>query len=140
MHMICNRIPDSDEIIESRWRFGNVNYQHIYEKGGMKRLANYIVKKPDEEVWKQLSLFPEEERKQFIKYSTSRNLVRPRPERKKLKNIPRGLLTGEPAPTKGYWIDKDSIVSGVNPVTGKPFLHYTEYRIGYGEDEDDAGS
>ncbi len=41
-------------------------------------------------------------------------------------------------PTEGYYIDKESIVYGINPVTSKPYLHYIEYRIGYGEgDEDD---
>lgn len=139
IHMVCNRIPDSDQIIESRWRFGNVEYQHIYKHGGMKKLANYIVKEPKEEIYEQLSLFPEEERKQLIKYSTSRNLVRPKPEKKKLKNIPKTLLTGEPVAKKGYYIDKESVVYGVNQITGKPYLHYIEYRIGYGEDEDGEG-
>lgn len=39
-------------------------------------------------------------------------------------------------PTKGYYIDKESVVYGVNPITGKPYLHYTEYRIG--DEEEDA--
>lgn len=139
-HMICNRIQDSDQIIESRWKHGAVNFQHIYRRGGMKKLANYIVKEPKEEIYKQLTLFPEEEQKQLIKYSTSRNLVRPKPRKKKLKNIPSALLSGEPKPKKGFYIDKESVVYGVNPVTGKPYLHYTEYRIGYGEEEEDADS
>lgn len=59
IHMVCNRIPDSDLIITKRWeKYGTINYQHIYEKGGMKRLANYIVKQPTEEIYEQLSLFP----------------------------------------------------------------------------------
>ena len=141
IHMVCNRIPDSDLIMTKRWKkYGTVSYQHIYEKGGMKKLAAYIVKKPNEEIYEQICLFPEEQRKRLIKYSTSRNLVRPKPERRKLKNIPKGLVTGEPRPTKGYYIDKESIVYGVNPITGKPYLHYIEYRLGYGEeDEDGAG-
>ena len=135
--MVCNRIPDSDLIISKRWKkYGSVNFQHVYEKGGMKKLANYIVKQPTEGIYEQLSLFPEEERKYLVKYDPSKNLVRPKPERKKLKNIPRGLITGEPKPTKGYYIDKESVVYGVNPITGKPYLHYTEYRIG--DEEEDA--
>lgn len=137
IHMVCNRIADSDLIFTKRWgKYGSINFQHIYEKGGMKKLANYIVKQPTEEIYEQLCLFPEEERKHLIKYSSSRNLVRPKPERKKLKNIPKGLLTGEPVPTKGYYIDKESVVYGVNPITGKPYLHYTEYRVGDGEEEE----
>lgn len=59
IHVVCNRIPDSDLIITERWKkYGSVNFQHIYEKGGMKKLANYIVKQPTEEIYEQLSLFP----------------------------------------------------------------------------------
>lgn len=138
--MVCNRIPDSDQIIESRWRFGTVNYQHIYKSGGMKKLANYIVKEVKEEIYQQLSLFPEEEQKKMMNYSPSRNLVKPEPEKKKLKNTPKTLMVGEPVAKKGYYIDKESVVYGINPITSKPYLHYTEYRIGYGEeDEDGAG-
>lgn len=138
IHMVCNRIQDSDLMIEKRWRKnGCVNYQHIYEKGGMKKLAAYIVKKPTEEIYEQICLFPEDQQKHLIKYSSSRNLIRPKAERKKLKNTPTGLLKGEPKPTKGYYIDKESVVFGINPITGKPYLHYIEYRMGYGEEEDD---
>lgn len=101
-------------------------------------MANYIVKQPSEEIYEQLCLFPEEQRKCLVKYEPSRNLIRPKPEKKKLKNIPKGLLTGEPTPKRGYYIDKDSVVYGVNPITGKPYLHYTEYRLGYGEEDEDA--
>lgn len=136
--MVCNRISDSDLIIEKRWRkYGCVNYQHIYEKGGMKKLAAYIVKKPTEEIYEQICLFPEEERKQLIKFSSSRNLVRPKAERRKLKNTPVGLRNGEPKPTKGYYIDKESIVFGENPYTKKPYLHYIEYRLECNEEDDD---
>ena len=66
IHMVCNRIPDSDLILTSRWKkYGTINYQHIYEKGGMKRLANYIVKQPKEEIYEQLSLFPRGRKKAF---------------------------------------------------------------------------
>lgn len=144
IHMVINRIPDSDILIEEKWKNasggGHVYFSHIYEKGGMKKLAEYIVKKPTEEIYEQLSLFPEEEQKKLIKYSSSRNLIRPKPTVKKLKKMPAGMATVEPKPTKGYYIDKESIVCGVNPVTGKPYLHYIEYRIGYGEEDEDADS
>jgi len=59
IHIICNRIPDSDLILTKRWeKYGTINFQHIYEKGGMKKLANYIVKQPGEEIYEQLCLFP----------------------------------------------------------------------------------
>jgi hypothetical protein len=35
----------------------------------------------------------------------------------------------EPKPKKGYEIDKNSIVNGINPVTGYPWQHYTMRKI-----------
>lgn len=138
IHIVINRIKDSDLLIASSWRFGTVHFQHIREQGGMAKLANYIVKKPTEEIWEQICMFPEEERKTFIVYNTSRNLVRPKPERKTYeRRTLRKEIEHGPTATKGYYIDKNSIVFGVNPYTGMSYLHYTEFKIGEGEE--DAG-
>lgn len=136
IHVVINRIKDSDLLISSSWKHGTVNFQHIREWGGMKNLAEYIVKRPNEEVCKQLSMFPEEDRKTFVTYNTSRNLVRPKPERKiyERKTLRKEIEQG-PTPTKGYYIDKNSIVFGVNPYTGMSYLHYTEFKIGEGEED-----
>lgn len=131
IHMIIPRIrgEDTELWIQSAWKHGRVNYEGL-DKGDYSDLAAYIVKQPDEEVDKQLSLYPMEERKEFIKYSTSRNLVRPVPVRKEyrtrtLKKVLREGLTS----TKGYYILKDSVVSGINQYTGMSYIHYTEMRI-----------
>lgn len=139
IHMVLNRIPDIDITIQNQWKEGRVNYAFIYETGGMKKLANYITKQPTEEIYEQLSLFPEEEQKKLIRYSPSRNLITPKPETKtyKRKTLRREIEYG-PTPTKGYYIDKNSIVFGTNPYTGMSYLHYTEYRTDYSEDDGDA--
>ena len=132
LHILVNRLKktDTDVLIQKCWKHGRVNFQSIYECGGYERLANYIVKQPDELEEEQLSLFPEEERKQYVKYSTSRNLVRPEPERKVYTRWTlRKLIEEGPKPTPGFYIDKESIVCGINPYTGMSYYHYTEYRI-----------
>lgn len=132
LHMVINRLKgvDTDLLIQKYWPHGRVNFQSIYESGGYKDLAEYIVKQPDEEQNKQLSLFPKEDRKKLITYNSSRNLVRPQPERKKYtRRTMRKLIEEGPTPTPGYYIDKDSIVQGVNPYTGMSYLYYTEYRL-----------
>lgn len=85
-----------------------------------------------------MSLFPEEEQKHLVKYSCSRNLKRKKPKRKfyKRRTLKKAIENG-PTPKKGFYIDKNSIVFGVNAYTGMSYLRYTEFRIGYGEDEDD---
>lgn len=131
IHMVINRLDgDTDLLIQEKWPHGRVNFENIYKSGGYKDLAAYIVKQPNEEQNEQLSLFPEEERKKLIKTGSSRNLVRPEPERKKYtRRTMRKVIEEGPKPTPGYYIDKDSIVQGVNPYTGMSYLYYTEYRL-----------
>lgn len=131
IHMIINRLDgDTDLLIQEKWSHGRVNFENIYKSGGYKKLAAYIVKQPNEEQNEQLSFFLEEERKKLIKVGSSRNLVRPQPERKKYtRRTMRKMIEEGPTPTPGYYIDKDSIVQGVNPYTGMSYLYYTEYRL-----------
>lgn len=128
IHMIVPRIRGADIDIQEAWKHGRVNYESL-DDGDYKELAAYITKMPDEESYKQISLFPKEERREFIKYSSSRNLIRPVPERKefKRKTVRKILLEGIKA-TKGYFIDKDSIQIGINKFTGMSYIHYTEKR------------
>ena len=60
--------------IKKAWGRRPENCTTIDENGGYKKLAEYIVKQP-EEVMEQLSLFPVEEQKKLCKYSSSRNLT-----------------------------------------------------------------
>lgn len=133
IHILINRsqsIPNTDLLIQRIWKFGRVNYQSLYEYGGYQKLANYIVKKPNKEQEKQLSLFDEEDRKELIKYSSSRNLIRPQPERKIYRQwTMKKMMENGPAPTPGYYIDKNTIHFGVNEYTGMSYLQYTECRI-----------
>lgn len=129
IHMIVNRIrgADMDLLIRNAWG-KKIDMQPMYEEGGYEDLADYIVKEPDEECEKQLSLFPEEERKQFRTYSCSRNLIEPVPERKTYRRwtIARLIRDGEIKATPGYYVDKNSIHYGVNRFTGMSYLRYTE--------------
>ncbi|MBU5331440.1 hypothetical protein KQI61_04460 [Anaerocolumna aminovalerica] len=132
IHILVNRLRgmDTDVLIQKCWEHGRVNHESIYEHGGFKKLASYIVKQPDEEMEKQLSLFPDEEKKQLLSVSTSRNLIRPEPERTVYRRrTVRKLIENGPEPTPGYYIDKESIHYGVNPYTGMSYYHYAEYRI-----------
>ena len=137
VHFIINRFDsgNTDKLIKAAWKHAggySVNYEFLYEEGGYEDLAEYIVKQPDsQEDDNQLSLFPEEERKQFKTYSCSRNLIRPEPEVKEYRNrTVRKLIENGPVATPGYYIDKNSIYSGINPYTGMSYYRYTEYRLG----------
>jgi len=134
IHVIINRIPgkDSDMIIQKEWKNGRVNFQSIYESGGYRKLANYITKVPEEEgeEYRQLKLFDIAERKKLVTVNSSRNLVRPEPEIKIFtRRSVRRIVENGPVATEGYFIDKDSILMGVNPYTGMSYIHYAEHKI-----------
>jgi len=138
IHILVNRMrgtPDTDVLIQTKWIHGRAYYASTHEAGGYQELAAYIVKQPEEELDGQMSLFPAQDQKVLCSYSTSRNLVRPEPERKVYsqrtvrKLMEQVMKTGQPVPTEGYYIDRDSVRCGVNPYTGMSYLHYTECRI-----------
>lgn len=132
IHILIPRIrgEDTDLLVQEAWIHGRANFSSIYEMGGYEKLANYIVKQPDEETEKQISLFPMEDRKEFIRFSTSRNLIRPKPDRKVYRRWTLKRLIEEGIkPRPGYYIDKNSIRCGVNRYTGMSYLYYTECRI-----------
>lgn len=133
VHILVNRLRgevETDILIQELWQQGRVNYESLYASGGYEKLAAYIVKQPDEQSVRQLSLLPAEEQEEYRRYSSSRNLVRPQPVRKLYTHwTMRRILQDGPKPTKGFYIDQDSVVTGVNAFTGMTYLYYTEYRI-----------
>nr|DAO38380.1 MAG TPA: protein of unknown function DUF1424 [Caudoviricetes sp.] len=129
IHMVINRVEGSDMMLTDSWSDGNVYMAPMYEEGWFRKLAEYIVKNKEEAAG-QLSLFDEAERKKLTSYSCSRNLEKPVPvikeyTRRTVERIVRDGIT----PAKGFYVDKESVYSGVNPFTGMSFLCYTEVRI-----------
>lgn len=114
-HLIVNRIQDTDIILRKAWNSGGIHNVLLYEKGDFKDLADYMAKEQNEE-----------NRIRGSNYSCSRNLVTVEPEPDMVKE--REL--DEPIrPRRNYYIDKDSIVEGINPVTGYRYRHYTYIRF-----------
>lgn len=140
VHLLVNRIPDADIILQEAWKHGRTWMANIYEEGGYAKLAEYITKKPDGQIKGQLSLFPEEEQGALIRYGRSRNLEVPRPVKKRYSHwTMRAFLDGDdPKPSKGFVVDKDSVYIGVNPFTGLSYITYREYRAGKTKKEADG--
>ena len=121
-HLIIGRIPDADIIIAKAWKkvqgAGKTNVQLLYEKGQFADLAAYIIK-PD-------TVNEDGTPATQSNYSRSRNLTVPKPV---VSRTTRKKILQEPVPTPGYYIDKDSICQGINPITGREYLHYIEIRL-----------
>ncbi len=128
IHILINRIWGADLLCAKCWPH-SINYTNVREEGGMAKLASYIAKPLPEEV-EQFSFWPEEDIKRSMAYGTSRNLKRPEPERKTYRRrTVRKIVTEGPVATDGFYIDKDSIVQGINPFTGYTYYRYRELRL-----------
>ena len=117
-HFLANRIPDGDILIKKCWKkitgAGFPSFVPTYEDGGFAGLAHYLTKPPEGEETEH-------------NYSRSRNLAIPEPE------ISRALkkeMSEYPVPDEGYYIDQDSVIMGINPITGHEYQHFIMYKIG----------
>ena len=135
VHILVNRprnIKDPDLVFKKLWGRAGINFQSLREEGGYEQLASYLCKKGDNEVEGQLSFLPEEDRKRCLSYSTSKNLVRPEDVRTRKKYshwTMRRIIENGPEPREGYYIDKNSIRTGINPFTGMSYYNYAEIKI-----------
>ena len=128
VHIILNRIPDLDRLIQNYWKHGKA-YNELLDDGTYENLADYIVKPPTQQQKKLLATFDEDARK-LIRYSCSRNLTRPVPETKEYsRRTMREVFNHDLIPEKGFYIDKNSIRRGINPFTGMSYLSYQEVKL-----------
>ena len=134
IHIIMNRIPDLDKIIQKQWTYSKQS-PHIEllddDIETPKRLADYITKPSSEQITTADALC-EGDLSKIMYYSCSRNLVRPVP--KKTVITTRTMLSvfnHDLKPKKGFTIDKnpETLKRGINPYTGLSYLYYQEIRL-----------
>lgn len=122
VHVILNRITDTDLIVSEAWGHGTVDMKPCYKEGTFRELAAYITKTPKTE-----------KRLKEASYSTSRNLPLPEPEK---HTVTRFETWDEIRVPKGFYLEKESYHEGINPVTGYPYREYTLLRIKEKEEKD----
>lgn len=130
IHFLVNRTWGADLLIQKCWP-GRVHFTHLREEGGYRKLASYLTKPlPADSKYKQMGFIDDMDIKAMSKYGSSRNLIRPEPEKKEYRRrTVRKLIADGPVATPGYYIDKESIVIGINQYTGYSYMKYTEIRI-----------
>lgn len=118
VHLVINRIRDTDLILRQAWKKGRTYNELLYEKGEFRDLAAYMTKTPKTD-----------KRLRESSYSTSRNLPIPEPEIRKIFRWP--TFEGEPRIRKDtartWYLDEESFYEGVNKY-GYRFRHYTLLR------------
>lgn len=98
------------DLVKRLWEYGNQFFVSLYEDGEYEKLAEYIVKSETKE------------ESGWCTYSRSRNLTVPQPK-VEIKHHRR--WRNPPVAPRGWYVVKDSIWNGENPVTGQPVQHYT---------------
>ena len=115
VHMVLNRIPDLDVILQQAWPHGRVFYQLLHQRGEFRDLAAYLTKTPKTDP-----------RLKETSYSSSRNLPIPEPEEKVIGS---GTWRKKIHIPEGWYLDQESYWEGINPVTGYPSRRYTLLRL-----------
>lgn len=121
-HLIVNDLPDgtgAKKIAQSWSRNGHANTKYLYEDGQYERLAEYLIKETSK-------TFRDPDNPSKLRYSCSRNLVTPVAKTRILK---RDDWPEEPREPKGYYLEKGSLVNGVNKM-GYRYQYYRLIKIG----------
>lgn len=135
-HMIMNHIrgADVDMELQKLWNDitgGRAHFERFKgDEESAHKIADYLVKPLTENQQKKCEELGGDV-KELSSYSHSRgNLEIPEPVKKvyKRRTLRKLLETGEPTPRPGYYVDKNSLVIGVNPFTGLSYCYYTEIR------------
>lgn len=112
------------KLVKELWTYGNGFFVEMYDDGEYEKLAEYIVKADTKEECG------------WCTYSRSRNLTVPVPKK---EIIHHRSWRNPPVAPKGWYVVKDSIWNGINPVTGYPAQHYTLKKLittGHGKEGD----
>jgi hypothetical protein len=135
IHMIMNRIPDLDKIVQKQWTYGGGMSPHIElltdDPETPSKLADYITKLSEEQEIAVDAMCGGDISK-VMTYSCSRNLERPKPKKSVIKSkTMRAVFNSDLKPTPGYYIDKSpkTLKRGINPYTGLSFLYYQEIKL-----------
>lgn len=135
IHIIMNRIPNLDRIVQHQWTYGGKQVPHFElltdEPDTPIKLADYITKPTPEQEVAAKALCGGDISK-VMDYSCSRNLDRPVPKTTIVKSKDmRSVFNHDLVPKKGYYIDKNpkTLRRGVNPFTGLSYMKYQEIRL-----------
>jgi len=100
--------------IQRLWRHGHVKAGYLYDSGDFRGLASYLIKETAKTFRNPGSPYR-------LRYSCSRNLVIPE---RHITRVSAEEIIKEPEPESGYYIDRDSIYRGHNPITHRVYIEY----------------
>lgn len=117
-HLVISNPDGLDvvKIIREQWKQnGVVHIVPLYSQGQYKDLAEYMVKETDK-------TFRKKDGGQMQRWSASRNMKKPMV---KYRLVKAKRWAPQPKAKKGFYIDTNSIVNGINGWTGREYQSYT---------------
>lgn len=120
-HVVCNRIDAAElwELWEKRGDHGAMRTRYLDGSGNYAELAEYLVKETRRTFRLNNGLGKK-------RWSGSRNLTQPTIKK---EIIERNSWKKDPKPIKGYWLDRNSIESGVCGIFETPYQEYRLFKI-----------
>lgn len=118
-HLVMNGIPETPQLLRKYWPHGRPGQKLLDESGEYGALAEYLLKETEKTFRDPASATKK-------RYTPSRNLIRPEPERKR---VSARTFRQNPKPPEGYEIVKGSLVTGVSEVTGYMYQYYKLLRV-----------
>lgn len=122
-HIIINDIENIAKVVCELWIYGRPDFKYLDGTGQYKDLAAYLIKETSKTYKKNKA----EGKGNKQRYSCSRNLVMPKA---KTTEVKANKWTADPKAIKGYYVDQDTIINGVDPFTGREYQRYTLVEIG----------
>ena len=122
-HLVINNIDT--RVITKLWKKGRIHTNPLDDTGQYKQLAAYLIKYTDKVMGTEKEIMGK-------RWNASRNLKQPKITKRIVSD--RNAYREEAKPIKGYYVEKDSIVKGIDPYSGYPYFKYSLVRL-----EDDIG-
>lgn len=118
-HVILNNINDGKKTtadhVRELWKGrGNPKFIPLYDNGEYSHLASYLIKET-------AKTFKEKDSVEKQRYSSSRNLIIPKPQTR-IRTTKTGWVL-DPRPRPGYYIDQDTLYNGFDRL-GYPYQRY----------------
>lgn len=119
IHIVISGIDDI-RAVAKLWTHGGTTFKPMYEDGNYRKLAGYFIKYSE----KTRNTTGELQGKLW---NASKNLITP-PEKRKVIRYKDSFSQAIKVP-KGYYLDKDSVRTGIHEVTGYTYMNYTLVKL-----------
>lgn len=123
-HLVINEIES--KVITQLWKKGRIHANPLDDSGQYRQLASYLIKYTDK-------VMGTEEEIMGKRWKCSKNLKQPKITKRIVSD--RNAYREEAKPIKGYYIEKDSVVHGIDPYSGYPYFKYSMVKLEEGQYE-----